>query len=245
MVRAPYLVMTVPVKAWSLSEDLLRASGAGDISEALRRVRICGPECRSCKLRPEQPEWSLIGDVYCTPFTVDHDTGPPQTMILKACAGGSTLTNVGQIAEDWAARYHLLRCAGIGVPQVYWTHRGCLAEEYIPLDLDDAWRAASADLHRGIAYGIGYLCAVLTGCRFSPVRLTGLRSRGDDLVVTNVGADLGPPWTAQADSPVPADLCLALIESLQNGQQDQAIRTCFSEGHADARLALDQLRPYR
>lgn len=243
MVRLPYLVITVPVKAWSLSGELLRASGRGDIAEALRRVRICGPECLSCKLRPEQREWNAIGDVYCTAFTVDHDEGPPQTVILKACTGGSALTSVSQIAEDWAARYHLLRCAGVGVPQVYWTHRGCIAEEYIPLDLADAWRA-STDCHAVIAYRIGYLCAVLAGCRFSPVRLTGLRSRGDDLVVTNVGADLGPPWTAQADDPVRADLCLALIESLQNGQQDPAIRTCFSEGHADARLALDELRPY-
>jgi hypothetical protein len=229
--------------AWSLNEELLQASGTADICEALRRVRICGPQCLSCKVRSQPRGWHPIGDVYCTAFTVDHDDRPPQTVILKACADGSALTSAGQLAEDWAARYRLLRCAGVGVPQVYWTRRGCIAEEHIPLDLADAWRLSAAT-RPAIAHHIGHLCAVLTGCRFNPVRLAGLRSRGDDLVVTNVGADLGPPWVARPGTPVPAGLCLALIESLQAGQPDPAIRTCFSEGIITGRLVLDQLRPY-
>lgn len=228
---------------WTLAGDLAAVTGTSDIARALKSVGICQRQCGTCRLSGADPCWQAAGDSYIAEFTIEHSGGPPQAIAARACTSLSGLNGVGGIAEDWAQRYRLLRHMGTVVPCTYWVYRGCIVQEHVPLDLTDCWRV-SPGIQALLAKQLGQLCGVLAACRFDPVGLGRLRSHGADIVITDVGDDLGPPWTADPDSNRPHALGLDVLAALIGRQNvPKTLGAAFTAGYANGAGTIPLVPP--
>lgn len=139
-------------------------------------------------------------ETYVTDFKVDRGENNIEHLIAKACIKFYPL----QTMIEWLERRMLLQENGVLFPKVIAVDGATIIEEFIPLTLKDAYAKADNEARNQLreSYITTFKC--IYGAGFNPTSLHDVRSHGNDIVVIDVGEDIG--------GYVPIDVCdLAII----------------------------------
>ena len=181
-----------------IEEELIKLAQCDTVIDALRKLSIVPWGCASAAVE-EQHGWHRSGsETYLCLFRV-HFEDRVLPLVLKACVAYSpSAASVEEILERWVGRRQIISANYIHTPHLYGWGNGLVLEEYVPHSLMDILAKTSSS--KEFLAELGRLIGVLSKLGFSPIRLLDdLRSRGEDVVLTDFGEDLGDP----TESPYP------------------------------------------
>lgn len=184
-------------------------------------------------------DWYRGGaETYIMDFTVGQ-AGEIRRFLLKACVALGDFSGTAGIVEQWLGRREVLSANRVAVSQVHGVHSSTLLEEWIPYGIGEALSASGNRKGRtqSLLLQLGYLAGVLTREGFPAISLNDLRSRGRDVVVIDVGEDLGPPGVAGTDHLAILEQALSLAEQSapMAGRDSAALLRGFDCGRAPSR----------
>jgi len=128
-------------------------------------------------------DWRRGGaETYVTVFEVGG-----RKLIAKACIK----LPPGEVVREWLERRRIMSENGVVFPEVIAVDSATIIEEFIPLEFIQAYKFADEGEREQLENG--FLCTYkrIYGSGFSPTSLHDLRSHGDDVVVVDVGEDIG------------------------------------------------------
>jgi hypothetical protein len=178
---------------WDLESEISRLTGAHDLYEGLRRLRIIeGPDARPEVIR--DPEWVRGGaETYIYRFWIRGEGDHSKGYIIKACAAFSFALSLEGLLESWVSRRLLLSSAGASTPELFACKQGVIIEELIPFSMLEVLRHAVGKNRDHMLYSLASLAAIYSAYGFAPIDgYSDLRSRGSDVVIVDFGQDLGP-----------------------------------------------------
>ena len=131
------------------------------------------------------------GESYITDFTV-RSGDSERHLIAKACV---KLTP-RETMEEWLDRRRILNEHGVQTPQLFAVDGATIVEEFIPYTLKEAYAAGSEQDMAILRQAYSDTYKRILGAGFRPISLHDVRSRGLDVVIVDLGEDLGPPQEA-------------------------------------------------
>lgn len=133
--------------------------------------------------------WSRGGnETYVTDFTINDGINDPLRMIAKACIKLSP----SETMNEWNVRRSVLSRAGIQTPTVYACSGPTIVEEFILYTLEEAFQRGDSIIRESLRSEYLDVCSKLALCGFNTSSLHDARSRGSDVVLIDMGSDLGP-----------------------------------------------------
>jgi len=133
-------------------------------------------------------DWHMGGaETYVSDFHLIN--GDQRThLIAKACVKFAALETM----NEWLERRRVLSQNGVLFPKLVVVDGATIVEEYIEFSFREAYIVASDDSVRD-SLRTRYLDTFkrIVGAGFTPMSLTDVRSRGDDVVAIDVGEDIG------------------------------------------------------
>lgn len=154
--------------------------------------------------------WQRGGaETYVTDFEVERGENKVEHLIAKACIKFGPR----QAMEEWLERRRLMQENGVLFPEVSTVDGAMIIEEYIPYTFKEAYSHADED--RRLTLRENYLQTFkrIYGAGFNPMSLHDVRSHGEDVVVIDVGEDIG--------GHTPIDLChLSVILKAESSFRD-------------------------
>ncbi len=152
------------------TEEIL---GVEDISQ----IEICTP-------------WHQGGsETYVTDFILNSNDNPPKHLIAKACIKmGARLA-----MAEWFKRRERLAENGITFPALYAKDEigATWLEEFVPFTYEQAYTIANDEERAKLKEQFTETYLRIEGAGFAPKAMHDLRSHGTDVVVIDVGEDLG------------------------------------------------------
>jgi len=179
---------------WSLELELTQLTGKSTSRDALISIGILKSPNEQFQLVKIDNSWSRGGaETYVYKFGVQRDQEKEERFILKACVSDNIAFGIVETIERWIERRKLISATGIATPKLYVFRSGVLLEEYIPYSVTPEFVAASP-FRTELFCKLALVSGILQRLGFAPIGLfEDLRSRGNDVVVTDFGQDLGPP----------------------------------------------------
>lgn len=176
---------------WTIEGELCKLAEAEYLNEALARLGLIASPLASFDLETIHP-WSRSGgETYSFIFTVSNPGGEKTVCRLKACTAFPGARDIENTLAVWLHRRNLLADEGISSPRLFGSGGGVLLEEEIPLDIPTAMQMGSPER---VLSGLVDIAAALVRLKFAPVSaFADIRSRGQDAVFIDFGADLGEP----------------------------------------------------
>jgi len=182
---------------WSLEKELREVAGAGSFDEALRALGMVA-ENEGEALVVEETAWTRAGsETYVFRFSVQPPRKAPRAFLLKACVAFSPGSSPDEILDSWIERRAILSRLGVGTPRLHGRGKGIIVEEYVKYSLREV---LARDPKKSTLIDMAHLAGALVVSGFASVQpFRDLRSRGDDVVMIDFGADIGPPGAISAD----------------------------------------------
>lgn len=141
-------------------------------------------------------EWSQRGsETFSCDFML-NDGDEIRHLIAKACIKYCPVETV----DEWMARRSTLEQAGISVPKLFKRDGATIIEEFIPFSLEEAYRSGDSVQQDALesTFVSTYTSAARAG--FWPLSLHDARSRGGDIVMIDMGEDIGGPHQVDLDA---------------------------------------------
>lgn len=138
----------------------------------------------------ELKQWRRGGaETFVTDFWYQSDTLPSTHLIAKACV---KLCSGIKMAE-WFERREVLRDNGVIFPKVYALNfdGATWVEEFIPYSFREAYGEAGTSDKKALEESYVDTALRIEGAGFTPLSLHDFRSRGNDVIMIDVGDDLG------------------------------------------------------
>lgn len=191
--------------AWTLNTELCKLAFVESVPMALCRLGLLDDVDEEFGLLLDEGGWQRGGaETYIFKFQV-RKRAVNLNCILKACVAFHP-KGIESILESWIERRHLLKSNGVSTPRLYGWGHGVLLEELIPYQMSTA---VASGANSSILEELARTYGIVSRLGFAPVRLfEGLGSRGTDVVVIDVGEDLGPPEITNASGRRIFDLLL-------------------------------------
>lgn len=125
-------------------------------------------------------------ETYVTDFMLSID-GVSKHLIAKACIKFGPKEAMG----EWLERRAILANNGVKLPDLYAVDGATLVEEFIPYGFKEAY--VVADDATRVALREDYIDTYkkVCGAGFTPKSLHDVRSHGDDVILIDVGEDIG------------------------------------------------------
>lgn len=127
-------------------------------------------------------------ETYVTDFLVRRGS-EVQHLIAKACVKFGPR----EALQEWLQRRQVLASNGVNLPNLVAVDEAgaTLVEEFIPYTFKEAYGLAAVDGKKILESGFKDVFKRVYGAGFSPQNLHDVRSHGHDVVVIDVGADIG------------------------------------------------------
>lgn len=155
-------------------------------------------------------QWQRGGaETYVTDFIVERECGGKEHLIAKACIKFSPR----EAMAEWLERRQTMQNNGVQFPELFAVDGATIIEEFIPFTFKEAFK--QSDDNQRIKLREKYIDTYkrIYGAGFIPVSLHDVRSHGDDVVVIDVGEDIG--------GYMPIDLCdLSVILKAESSFRD-------------------------
>jgi len=133
--------------------------------------------------------WWMRGgaETYVTDFVVEREQGVKEHLIAKACIKFGPR----EAMEEWLQRRRIMQVNGVIFPSLSAVDGATIIEEYIPYTFKEAYTRADED--QRVILRENYLKTFkrIYGAGFTPMSLHDVRSHGEDVVVIDVGEDIG------------------------------------------------------
>lgn len=147
-------------------------------------------------------EWSQRGaETFSCDFIL-NDGNEIRHLIAKACIKYCPIETV----DEWMARRSALQQAGVSVPELFTRDGATIIEEFIPFTVEEAYRSSDSGQQDALESTFIHTYTSAAQAGFWPLSLHDTRSRGGDVVMIDMGEDIG--------SPHPVDLDMAEIQQL-------------------------------
>jgi hypothetical protein len=204
-------------KVWSLSDEILKLSGCESLKNALNKLGLLRNINKDFSLIESKEGWFRGGsETYIFKFSVAQENEEPLDCIIKACVAFSPGSSPEKILESWIDRRILLQQEGIRTPHLYAKGFGVLIEEGIPFSFKEIFLRSSSKKELFIKELI-LMAAKIGKLGFTPIEpFSGLRSRGNDIVIVDFGQDLGSPNPKRAPN---ESLFKQLLKQMENWKQ--------------------------
>ena len=133
-------------------------------------------------------DWTRGGaETYVTDFIVEREQGIKEHLIAKACIKFGPR----EAMEEWLQRRRIMQDNGVLFPSLSAVDGAMIIEEYIPYTFKEAYIRADEDQHSILRENYLQTFKRIHGAGFTPMSLHDVRSHGDDVVVIDVGEDIG------------------------------------------------------
>jgi hypothetical protein len=133
-------------------------------------------------------EWMRGGaETYVTDFVVEREQGVKEHLIAKACIKFGPR----EAMEEWLERRRIMHENGVLFPYLSAVDGAMIIEEYIPFTFKEAYFKATTDQRDQLRERYLLTYKQICGAGFKPASLHDVRSHGDDVVVIDVGEDIG------------------------------------------------------
>lgn len=151
-------------------------------------LTILGVEAYS-SIQVVTPWYRGGAETYVSDFILTTEDKPPKHLIAKACIKMSP----GLAMAEWFQRRERLIKNGVEFPALYAVdEKGATwVEEFIPYTFRDAFRIADEEQKATLKNDFIRTYLKMEGVGFAPQGLHDIRSRGTDVIVIDVGEDLG------------------------------------------------------
>ena len=211
----------------TIEEELCLLTGLDTVEEAVTKLGFLSGDVGLAKILVEVPWYRAGAETYVCRFSALGDDGSRNDLVAKACIALTQSLSVERTLEEWVRRRSVLAGGGAETPMLYAYGNGILIEEYIPLSIREAM--AGANDPDCIATSAAKSAAVVCATGFAPVAFfDDLRSRRNDAVIIDFGADLGPCTTGHYAREKLTREFWDFLASLDYRQADAALR-CFNE----------------
>lgn len=123
---------------------------------------------------------------YVTDFLLFDDEGSKH-LIAKACIK----TSPRETVEEWLERRQVLEVAGVDFPELFAVDGATIIEEFIPHTFREAYDKQDATGQASLRQKFLATFTAICQAGYWPNSLHDVRSRGDDVVMIDVGEDVG------------------------------------------------------
>jgi hypothetical protein len=135
-------------------------------------------------------DWAQLGsETFLVDFLIHSVDHLDLHLIAKSCIKFFPVETM----DDWMRRRELLEKAGVSVPKVVVRDRAMIVEEHIPYAFKEAYAEASVERRELLQQNFITTYKRVAGAGFWPISLHDARSRGDDVVLIDMGEDIGSP----------------------------------------------------
>lgn len=139
-----------------------------------------------------QHPWERLGaETYVSDFFLGSSTENHEHLIAKACIKRCS----GIVLRDWFARREALTKNGVKFPDVRFIdfEHATWVEEFVPHTFEEAYKAATDEERVALENELYQLYLRIEGAGFklSSEKLHDLRSHGTDVIMIDVGEDVG------------------------------------------------------
>lgn len=132
-------------------------------------------------------EWHRGGaETYVTDFLLKQD-GEQKHLIAKACIKFGPR----EAMDEWLDRRQIMQNNGVQFPELFAVDGATIVEEYIPFEFSFAYAQGNEATRSLLRERFIDTYKRISGAGFSPQSLHDVRSHGDDVVVIDVGEDIG------------------------------------------------------
>lgn len=135
-------------------------------------------------------DWMQLGsETYSTDFTARDNVGEGVHLVAKACIKYFPVETM----DEWMVRRNVLTYAEVKVPRLLIHQRSLIIEEFIPYTFREAYSIASDEQKKTLEEAFVDTYKRVAGAGFGPFSLHDARSHGDDVVLIDMGEDIGAP----------------------------------------------------
>jgi hypothetical protein len=153
------------------------------------------------------------GETFSCDFVLrDGDT--LRHLIAKACIKYSPVETV----DEWMERRHKLEQIGVTVPILFKRDRAVVVEEFVPYSLQEAFTLGTSIQKGEIEQLFVSTYETMSRAGFWPISLHDVRSRGQDVVVIDMGEDIGGPHAVTLDKVEVTDLAVKAFQRIIHQQ---------------------------
>lgn len=139
------------------------------------------------QIRIENPWYRGGAETYVTDFIIHDAEGKSTHLIAKACIKFSPR----EAMAEWLDRRRLMESNGVNFPKLFAVDGATIVEEYIPHTFKEAYLLSEEESRQELRSGYIDAYKRICGAGFNPASLHDVRSRGNDVVVIDVGEDIG------------------------------------------------------
>lgn len=149
------------------------------------------------------------GETFSCDFVL-RDGATLQHLIAKACIKYCPVETV----DEWMNRRATLEQVGVTVPTLFKRDRAVIIEEFVPYTLHDAFAMATSVQRDDIEESFISTYETMSRTGFWPISLHDVRSRGNDVVVIDMGEDIGGPHSIVLDEIEVTDLAVKAFQRI-------------------------------
>lgn len=155
-------------------------------------------------------EWTQKGGETFSCDFVLRDGERRRHLIAKACIKYCPVETV----DEWIGRRDMLEQAGVTVPVLFKRDGAVVIEEFVPYSLHEAFSLASSAEKDEIEASFIATYESMSRAGFWPISLHDVRSRGQDVVVIDMGEDIGGPHAVTLDDIEVVDLAVKAFQRI-------------------------------
>ncbi|MDD5093981.1 MAG: hypothetical protein PHV74_06340 [Dehalococcoidia bacterium] len=201
--------------SWTVEDELCRVAETTNIGQALYKFGLLNSPTTQFYLDETGSKWARGGaETYIYPFSVTPEGSGKSELLIKACVafdGGTTIEN---ILNGWVERRKLLAANGVFAPKLYGWGHGDVIEEFLPYSVKDVL-LQSIEPPSEILDLLVLYTASLSKLGFAAISpFHDLRSHGSDVVVVDLGQDIGPPGSMKTPQPELFGLLCDYLQSI-------------------------------
>lgn len=135
-------------------------------------------------------DWMQLGsETFSTDFNAHDTTGHALHLVAKACVKYFPVETMA----EWISRREVLSQSGVIVPALLTHQRSLIIEEFIPYSFREAYELATSTRKIALQKAFVDTYKRVFGAGFGPFSLHDARSHGDDVVLIDMGEDIGSP----------------------------------------------------
>lgn len=149
------------------------------------------------------------GETFSCEFVL-RDSDTLRHLIAKVCIKYCPVETV----DEWMSRRGILEHAGVTVPTLFKRDRAVVIEEFVPYSLHEAFTLATSTQKDEIEESFISTYETMSRAGFWPISLHDVRSRGQDVVVIDMGEDIGSPHAVTLNDVEVADLAVKAFQRI-------------------------------
>ena len=155
-------------------------------------------------------EWTQKGGETFSCDFILRDGDTLRHLIAKACIKYCPVETV----DEWMERRQKLEEVGVIVPALFKRDRAVIIEEFVPYTLHEAFAMATSVQKDEIEESFVSTYETMSRTGFWPISLHDVRSRGQDVVVIDMGEDIGGPHAIALDEAEVTDLAVKAFQRI-------------------------------